>query len=72
MSVCYADRFYSKDEILSLLHPKVARWYSRFEPTPPQSMAIPLIHRGENVLITSPTGTGKTLAAFLTIMSELA
>ncbi|MEM3511515.1 MAG: ATP-dependent helicase [Candidatus Jordarchaeales archaeon] len=72
MSVCYADRVYSKDEILSLLHPKVARWYSRFDPTPPQSMAIPLIHRGENVLITSPTGTGKTLAAFLTIMSELA
>ncbi len=72
MSVRYADQVYSKDELLSLLHPKVARWYSRFEPTPPQSMAIPLIHRGENVLITSPTGTGKTLAAFLTIMSELA
>ncbi|MDB4885646.1 MAG: helicase, partial [Gemmatimonadetes bacterium] len=39
--------------------------------TPPQSAAIPAIHAGEHVLISAPTGTGKTLAAFLAVLSEL-
>ncbi len=34
-------------------------------------MAIPEIKKGNNVLISSPTGTGKTLAAFLGILDEL-
>jgi ATP-dependent Lhr-like helicase len=34
-------------------------------------MAIPYIKQGYNVLISSPTGTGKTLAAFLPIIDEL-
>ena len=29
------------------------------------------IHIGENVLVSSPTGSGKTLTAFLSIISEL-
>ena len=39
--------------------------------TPPQASAIPAIHGGEHVLISAPTGTGKTLAAFLAVLSEL-
>ncbi|MEM0015114.1 MAG: ATP-dependent helicase [Zestosphaera sp.] len=39
--------------------------------TPPQLLAIPRIKEGENVLISSPTGTGKTLAVFLPIIDEL-
>jgi len=39
--------------------------------TPAQLMAIPYIKQGYNVLISSPTGTGKTLAAFLPIIDEL-
>lgn len=39
--------------------------------TPPQAAAIPAIHAGEHVLISAPTGTGKTLAAFLAVLSEL-
>ena len=42
------------------------------EPTPPQRDALPLGLARRNVLICSPTGTGKTLAAFLPILSRLA
>ena len=41
-------------------------------PTPAQRDAWPRIRRGENVLIASPTGTGKTLAAFLAVLDDLA
>ncbi len=41
-------------------------------PTPPQAQALPLALDGRSLLVASPTGTGKTLAAFLPVMSELA
>ena len=34
-------------------------------PTPAQRLAWPIVAAGENLLLVSPTGTGKTLAAFL-------
>lgn len=40
-------------------------------PTPAQSLAWPPISAGENLLLISPTGTGKTLAAFLAILDRL-
>lgn len=40
-------------------------------PTPAQRLAWPPIASGENVLLVSPTGTGKTLAAFLAIIAGL-
>ncbi|HVA27451.1 MAG TPA: DEAD/DEAH box helicase, partial [Candidatus Baltobacteraceae bacterium] len=56
------------------LHPDVARWCAQHlgVPTPPQSDAVPLGLERRNLLIASPTGTGKTLAAFLPIISRLA
>lgn len=41
-------------------------------PTPAQEFAWPKIRAGRNVLIVSPTGTGKTFAAFLAVLNRLA
>ena len=61
------------ERLLGLLRPYVAEWFrERFGSfTEPQRRAIPLIAEGHNVLISSPTGTGKTLAAFLWILNVL-
>ena len=58
---------------LSLLAHPVREWVrATFGAlTPPQEAAIPAVHAGEHVLISAPTGTGKTLAAFLSVISEL-
>lgn len=73
MSILLLERPYSKEEVLTLLDPVVAEWFSRrFQDlTPPQRYAIPNIHEGKNTLIAAPTGSGKTLAAFLSILNEL-
>lgn len=60
--------------VFSRLHPAVAAWAERAleRPTEPQVAAIPAIAAGRSVLVCSPTGTGKTLAAFLPQFSRLA
>ncbi|RSN69485.1 ATP-dependent helicase [Candidatus Korarchaeum cryptofilum] len=68
-----AVKEYSKEEVLEVLHPAVAEWFDSNFPSlsPPQRLAIVPISEGKNVLISSPTGTGKTLTAFLSIISEI-
>jgi len=58
---------------LDLFHPAVAAWFrSRFPaPTPAQERAWPAIQAGRNVLVAAPTGSGKTLSAFLAALDEL-
>ncbi|MCL4355848.1 MAG: DEAD/DEAH box helicase [Nitrososphaerota archaeon] len=41
------------------------------EPTPPQVEAWPLVSRGADVLVVAPTGSGKTEAAILPLLSRL-
>ncbi|MBA3708988.1 MAG: DEAD/DEAH box helicase, partial [Planctomycetes bacterium] len=54
-------------------HPAVSGWFTATlgEPTAPQRDGWPLIRSGRNALIAAPTGTGKTLAAFLTAIDRL-
>jgi len=54
--------------VLDRFHPAVRSWFTgRFPggPTAPQLAAWPLIATGQDVLVASPTGTGKTLTGFL-------
>ena len=72
MAITVALREYSKEEVLSILDPLVSEWFSKFpDLTPPQRYAIVNIHEGRNVLVAAPTGSGKTLSAFISIISEL-
>jgi len=59
--------------VLDLFHSIVAEWFrSRFDrPTRPQAEGWPSIARGLDTLITAPTGSGKTLSAFLTCIDRL-
>ncbi len=67
------EKKHNTEHVLSLLHPVVAEWFrSKFgEVTEAQSMAVPIIHARQSVLVSSPTGSGKTLTAFLSILNEL-
>jgi ATP-dependent Lhr-like helicase len=59
--------------ILSRLHPVVRKWFKETfgAPSDPQQQGWPAIASGEHTLILAPTGTGKTLAAFLWELNEL-
>ncbi len=58
---------------LSEFHPAVRAWFQDTlgEATPPQRQGWPAIRSGANVLIAAPTGTGKTLSAFLCAIDAL-
>ncbi len=58
---------------LSLFHERIRQWFSEKVGTPTdiQEKAWPEIARGRHVLVTAPTGCGKTLAAFLWGLNQL-
>src|SRR5579864_3779609 len=58
---------------LAGFHPTIQKWFAaRFgEPTEPQREGWPAIREGRHTLISSPTGTGKTLAAYLSAIDAL-
>ncbi|MCK6685670.1 MAG: DEAD/DEAH box helicase, partial [Thermoanaerobaculia bacterium] len=61
-------------DLASLFHPAVSRFFSGEFPSGPteaQRLAWPRLARGESLLLVSPTGTGKTLAAFLVSLDRI-
>ena len=67
------DEVRSGDNPLAMFHPAVQHWFTAVFPeaTRPQGMGWPAIARGDLTLILAPTGTGKTLAAFLWAINRL-
>ena len=55
------------------VHPAVARWFERRfgAPTASQVAAWPHIRAGRDTLVAAPTGSGKTLTAFLAALDDL-
>ncbi|MCD9033327.1 DEAD/DEAH box helicase [Luteimonas sp. Y-2-2-4F] len=58
---------------LASFHPAVAQWFRSAFPAPTgvQARAWPAIRAGRDVLVSAPTGSGKTLTAFLTAIDTL-
>ena len=57
----------------TLFHPAVAGWFAKTfrAPTAAQAGAWPAIKAGRSTLIAAPTGSGKTLSAFLAALDDL-
>ena len=72
-TISYIEKQSSKDELCERLSQPVRDWFVSKYPdfTDPQKLAIPSIMDGEHLLLCSPTGSGKTLTAFLTIIDQL-
>ncbi|TMT87358.1 ATP-dependent helicase [Haloterrigena sp. H1] len=68
-------------DVFDSLEPAVQQWwleeFGEFVPenegffTPPQRGAIPKIDAGTNTLVCAPTGSGKTMSSFLSIINSL-
>ncbi|MGH8778275.1 Lhr family helicase [Paraburkholderia sp.] len=59
--------------VLADFHPAVAGWFLKTfaAPTDAQVAAWPSIRSGRSTLVAAPTGSGKTLTAFLSALDEL-
>ena len=61
------------EDIKKLLHPFVRDWFfKKFKDfSLPQLYSILEVHSRNNILISAPTGSGKTISSFLAILNEL-
>src|SRR3954471_5853063 len=63
----------SSSLMLDRFHPLVRQWFEETfgAPSDPQRSGWPAIASGSHALILAPTGTGKTLAAFMWELNQL-
>jgi ATP-dependent helicase Lhr and Lhr-like helicase len=63
----------SESDPFACFHPVTVEWFKAVfdAPTAPQRLGWPVIARRESALILAPTGTGKTLTAFLWCLDRL-
>ena len=73
MSLTFIKNQNSDEEVFEILNPIVRTWFkNKFKTfSEPQKYAIIPIHKKENILVSAPTGSGKTLTAFASIINEL-
>jgi len=71
--VTYKTKPDTDEEIYDLLNPITRDWFKKkFKNfSPPQTFAVKEIHNRNNILVSAPTGSGKTLTAFLSVLNEL-
>ncbi len=71
--ISYLDSPLESEELFEKLCQPVRNWFKDKFPdfTAPQKLAIPSIMAGDHLLLCSPTGSGKTLTAFRTIIDYL-
>ncbi len=69
----FEDESTASETLPGEFEPYVKDWFnSRFDSlSDPQKHSFDLIHEGKNSLICAPTGSGKTLSAFLSTLNEL-
>ncbi|HIJ98746.1 TPA: ATP-dependent helicase [archaeon] len=73
VTIQYLTKEYADESIFEVLDSLIVKWFKQKFKTfaPPQKYSVISIHKKENTLISAPTGSGKTLSAFLSIISEL-
>lgn len=69
----YYKKPFSREESLGSLNGHIRKWFEKRyrNPALPQLYSFKLIREGKSLLITAPTGSGKTFSAFMAILSEL-
>jgi ATP-dependent helicase Lhr and Lhr-like helicase len=61
------------NDVLNIFHPLIGKWFrQKYKmPTDIQKNTWPEISKNEHVLVTAPTGSGKTLTAFLWAINKI-
>ena len=69
----FMDKPYPVSKTINIMNSTFKKWFfSKFKDlSEPQKFSIYTIHTRENILVSSPTGSGKTLSAFGAILNEL-